>query len=253
MKHICLIVISLLVSFSCTNKSEDHSLSVEAYRELGVPDPGKKWEMADYTQAHNVLAKIKWERPLELPVKDSKKSGALFKHMLSLDYLSFLQDSTISRNEKAERISEFVTVYDYWIDVYINPTLKKNYYHRELIDINIFNIRLMEAMLNLAHEINKSDDPSDVVLQYGYTSVKMNYLTSLNNGLKTQSNTSQFLKKDLETMADSICASVLRNKEWMDSSVISELNQSFRLVMDSTSSDEIRHKYLSLEKALLGN
>ncbi|HEY9489871.1 MAG TPA: hypothetical protein VIQ51_16145, partial [Chryseosolibacter sp.] len=242
MKYIFLIVFILSCSFSCTHEKEDHSLSVDAYRKLGMPDPGKRWNMADYTQANNVLAKVKWERPLQLPVKDSQNSGLLFEHLVSLEHLAFMQDNSLSLNEKAERISEFIKVYDYWMDIYTNPTLKRNYFHREIIDIQLFNLGLTEAMLNLAHEINRSTDPADIALQYGYGAIKGNYLACLNNDLKTQSYTSDFLAQDLERMADSIYNSVMRNKEWMDSSAVSELKYSLRLVMDSTSSDHIRNK-----------
>jgi hypothetical protein len=250
-KDVFLIVVILTGSISCTDRSEDNSLSVDGYMELGVPDPRKKWDMDDYTEAYNVLAKIKWEQPLKLPARDSNKSGLLFKHMVSLEYLSFLQDTTTSLNEKAERISEFIRVYDYWIDVYTIPILKKNHYHREILDIQLFNLRLMEAMLNLAHKINNSQDPADIALQYGYKSIKENYLISVDNGLKTQGNTSEFLKADLDRMADSIYTSVMRNKEWMDSNVVSEVRRSLHLVMDSTSSEYIRNKYKSLEKSLI--
>jgi len=249
LKHFFLAACILTLS-SCTDRREDHSLSVDAYMKQGMPDPGKKWDMTDYTEAHNVLAKIKWERPFELPAKDSEKSGLLFEHMISLDNFTFLQDSTMSLNVKAERISEFMRVYDYWIDVYTNPTLKRNYYDREIIDIQIFNLRLTEAMLNLAHKINRSDDPADIALQYGYRSIKGNYLTCLNNDLKTQSHTSEFADQDLERMADSVFNSVMRNKEWMDSSEVSELKVSLHLVMDSTASDYIRSKYKRLEEFL---
>lgn len=250
MKHFFLITLILTCIFSCTEKDKDHSLSVDAYKELGMPDPEKKWDVADYTQAYNALAKVKWENPLQLPVKDSENSGPVFERMLSLDYLSFLQDSTMRLSEKAERISGFTRVYGYWMDVYVNPTLEGNYYDREIIEIQIFNLRLTEAMLNLAHQINRSDDPADIALQYGYGSIKQNYLDCLSTDLKTQSHTSEFAEKDLERMADSIYTSVMRNKEWMDSSAVSELKHALRAVMDSTSSDHIRNKYQDLRKSL---
>jgi len=250
-KHVVLIFFVLSGMFSCTNSLPDESLSVDEYVRLGMPDPGKPWEMADYTQAYNVLAKIKWEKPHQLPAKDSKKSGLLFDHMMSLEYLSFLQD-TSSLNEKAARISEFMRVYDNWIDIYTVPIIKENRYHREILEIQIFNLRLMEAMVNLAHKINRSDDPADVALQVGYNSIKENYFASLDNNFKMQRNTSAFLKRDLDRMADSVYASVLRNKEWIDSSDVNELHRSLRLVIDSTSSDYIRSKYKNLEESLKG-
>jgi hypothetical protein len=248
----CVFVVVFIVTstFSCTDRPADNSLSVDAYVTLGMPDVNKKWNMTDYTRAYNLLAKMKWEHPLELPVKDSKKSGLLFDHMVSLEYLSFLQDSAMSLNEKAGRISEFTGVYDYWMDIYIVPTLKRNHYHREILDLQIFNLRLMEAMVNLAHQINESRDPADVALQFGYQSIKENYLSGLHNGLKIQRNTSEFLKQDLDRMTDTIYTSVMRNKGWMDSIAVSEVKRSLQLVMDSTSSHYIRNKYKSLEKSL---
>lgn len=253
-KCVFLIVFIVAYSFSCSKeKREDNSRSVEAYIELGMPDPGRKWTMEDYKQAHNVLATIKWEHPKELPVRDSEKSGALFEHMVSLEYLSFLQDTTLSLNAKAERISEFTRVYDFWIDTYTIPILKENPYHREILDLQVFNLRLMEAMLNLAHQINKSEDPADVALRYGYASIKENYLTSLHTCLKTQRSTSGLTDMEPDWVADSVYASISRNREWMDAHTLGELSQSLYSVIDSTSSDYIRSKYRSLEESLIVN
>lgn len=244
-----LIFFILLFSFSCGDNRADNSLTIDAYIELGMPDPNEKWDMADYTQARNVLARIKWERPLQLPAKGSKKSGLLFEHMLSLEYLSFLKDSTITRSEKVQRISEFGAVYEYWIDIYTIPTLKQNHYDREIIDIRIFNLKLAESALNLAQEIKNSDDPADIALQYGYPSIKRAYLECLNNYLQPQSYASA-VDEDMGRMVDSIHQSVIRNKAWMDSSTILELKHALRLAMDSTSSDGLRNKYRRLENHL---
>ena len=249
-KPLCVSILVLTALISCDEGSGDKSLSIDAYTALGVPDPGKKWTMDDYTQAHNALSRLKWERPLELPLKHSGKSGQLFARMVSLEYLSFLQDSALSLNEKAEQISAFTKVYDYWIDVYTVPIIKENRYHREILDIQIFNLRLMEAMVNLAHKIDSSHDATTVGLKSGYEAIKENYLSCLHNDLRTQSHTSLFLQDDLDRMADSITASVLRNKHWLDNRSIEELNRSLRLVLDSTSSEHIQSTYTQLEKAL---
>lgn len=250
MKYVVPFILIVSCCFSCEDESKDNSLSVDEYMEMGIPDPYETWTMADYTQAHNVLAKIKWERPLNLPTKDSEKSGDLFRHMVGLEFLSFLQDSTMSLNEKAERISGFTKIYDYWMDVYTSPIVKKGYYQREILELQIFNLRVMEAMVNLAQKINESDDPADVALQYGYQSIVNNYVSSLANGLKTQRNTPEFLEQDLKRSADSIYASVMRNREWMDSSAVRAVQQSLKIAIDSVSSTYIRNKYQILEKSL---
>src|SRR5690606_41595614 len=54
-KRVFLIVFMVTYSFSCTERREDHSRSVEDYMTLGMPDPGTKWTMEEYKQAYNVL------------------------------------------------------------------------------------------------------------------------------------------------------------------------------------------------------
>jgi len=235
---------------SCAVEQEDHSLTLEEYMALGMPDPNRKWLMSDYVQARNVLSQLRWREPLQLPAKDSKKSGGLFEHMLSLEYLSFLGDTSMALHEKAMHIVEFVRVYEYWIEIYDVPILKKNHYHREIVALQLFNLRLMEAMLGLANQINESDDPADIALQYGYKAIKGNYLSALDADLRTQRYGPPFLEHDLNRMADSIYASAMRNRSVLDSSEIGQLVKSLQLVMDSTSSSHIRDKYSILLKEL---
>lgn len=242
-------LIIMLVSTSCTRIPTDNSLPLADYLKLGVPDPKDPWSMEELIQAYHVLGKLKWEQPLQLPIKGSKKSGDLFERMLSFENLSFLQD-TVSLNQKAERITEFIQVYDYWRSVYTHPGIKNNYYHHELAEIEIFNLRFMEAMFHLAKKINKSDNAIDAALKYGYESIKKNYVYCLLGMLDTQSNTSQFLKADLELMADSIYVSVLRNKVSLDQKVIGDLKKSILMVIDSTESKHVQSKYRALHKFL---
>ena len=249
-KRVFFIVVIVAFCTSCAQKRSDNSLTIDGYRELGIPDPNQQWDMADYAKAHNVLAKMKWERQLQLPMQDSDKSGALFDRMVSIDYLVFLQDSTLTRSEKAQKISEFARVYDYWIDVYTIPTLKANYYNREIMSVRLFNLRLTEAALNLANKINDSDDPADVALQYGYESIKRAYLECVSSYLQPDNYRLQFSNEDMQKMVDSIHHSVLRNKQWLKDNEVVQLKQSLQSAMDSTSSATLKSKYKQLENHL---
>ncbi len=245
------VAVTVLVSaFSCAMKPADQSLSLEEYRNLGVPDPVKPWQISDYTQAWNALSLVKWRMPHQLPVRDSPKSGALFSHMLSLDYLSFLEDTTMALHEKAMQLVEFVRVYDYWMDIYSAPTLKKNHYHREIVALKQFHLHLMESMLHLANRINASDDPADKALQYGYKSIKGNYLTALSTFLEMPCLGPPFLTRDLETVADSVYASAMRNRSVLDHDEVAVLVRSLQSATDSTSSKYVRRKYLDLQRSL---
>ena len=56
-KHAFLIVFIFVFCFSCADKKVDNSLTIDAYKALGMPDPTKKWDMADYTQAQQRAGK----------------------------------------------------------------------------------------------------------------------------------------------------------------------------------------------------
>lgn len=249
--RILYVALACMVCFSCTKETvDDDGLTIEEYLKRGVPDPEKRWTMEEFSQARVALGKIKWDQPYHLPRKGSKKSGPLFDHMLSLDNMYFLRDTKLSLNEKAEHISAFVSVYDYWIDVYSNPVINKGFYSRERLYIDLFNLGVMEQMVQLALAIQDSDEPSAVALQYGVPSIKSNYLASLKTNLKTQSNSSHSPETDLDALADSVYSSVMKNKEWMDSAARSELKSAIHLILQSPSSDHVRDKYTQLESAL---
>jgi hypothetical protein len=248
---ILLILVLLMVSVSCTKKYEkDYSLSIEEYQELGIPNPTRVWDPKDITNAGNALTELKWKNPYALPRKDSEKSGMLFRRMISLDNMTFLQDESNALNEKAYQILEFLSVFEGWIKLYNNPLWKKPYYHRELIEIYINGVNVTQKMLDIADKIQESNDPDDVMMQSGDAEIRINYVSSLLNVMKIQSNTSHFLEEDLEIMADSISISIERNKDWMDSIATNLLKQSMETVMDSTSSDYIKNKYRALSDLL---
>ena len=104
---------------------------------MGVPDPERIWDDEDFSRALLTLSEIKWEKPFELPVKDSKKSGLLFNRMISHDNMKFMQDDKLRLAEKGYELLIYLRVYENLSDLYTDPRFTKQYYHRELIAINI--------------------------------------------------------------------------------------------------------------------
>ncbi|MCK5277963.1 MAG: hypothetical protein KAK04_05480, partial [Cyclobacteriaceae bacterium] len=90
----------------------------------------------------------------------------------------------------------------------------------------------------------------DVKMQSGYRSIQMIYMAGLEDVLENQKYSSQYLNEDLEILTDSLTNSVMRNKDWMDSAAANDLKQALLVVMDSTSSDYIRKKYIELTELL---
>ena len=80
--HLSILIILSLCLSSCKNTKEtDHSLSLEEYRQLGMPDHSHVWNINDYSSAFFVLNTLMYENPMALPSRESEKSGALFSRM----------------------------------------------------------------------------------------------------------------------------------------------------------------------------
>lgn len=253
MKRIYFLAILIIPIFlgSCNVANEtDHSLTLEAYRELGIPDPGKVWNFQDYITTYAALLNLKLEKPYALPVKNSRRSGELFYRMISLENLSFLEDESLPLHEKAHRIKGFVNVYNDLIELYTNVLMKKQYYNPELVEIWIFGLGVTQKMLDLAEKINKSDVPADRRMASGYKSIQGIYLTGLMEVLRQQQYTSQYPVRDLELLTDSLSISVQRNMEWFDEDTSEQIKQAMRAVIDSTSSLKIKNDYLELIEIL---
>lgn len=248
LNFILITIVAGSIFISCAEKKTDTSLTIEAYKSLGMPDPDKPWTMEDYRRAHNVLSKLKWESQPQLPFKGSHKSGQLFNRLISLDYLSFLKD-TISLSEKAQRITEFGRVYDYWIDVYTVPTVSGKY-NTELAGIRIFNLKITEAAFHLANQINQSEEPGDKALRFGYPSIKRAYLDCVSNYLQPRILNIEFSEADMKMLIDSIHQSVTRNKRWFDNGEILMIKDVIHSVKDSTSSRQLRDEYNRLANSL---
>ncbi len=244
------LIILLIIFGSCKKSSKDYSLSPEEYQEMGIPEANKIWSLNDYSEAFTALMQLKYNKPFALPIKDSKRSSALFSRMISLENMSFLDNEPIPLYEKAQLIKQYLQVQTELIDIYTNFRMKKQYYNRELIDIHIYGMQVTQKMLNLAYEINKSDDPGDMLMQSGFHSIQYLYISGVIDVLKEQAKTSKYFKNDLEVLTDSVTISVMKNKDWMDSTAVNDLKQALEVVVDSTSSDYIKNKYIELSEML---
>ena len=170
--------------------------------------------------------------------------------MVTIENLSFLQDETVPLHEKAHIIMEYLNIYSDFRDVYTNLQMKKQYYTRELVDIDIFVIRITQKMLDLGSEINESEDPSDVAMQSGFSSIQKMYLMYLTDVLEKQQHTSQYPEKTLELLSDSLSNAIRRNMEWFDEVDSEKVKQGMNAVIDSTSSRKIRDDYRALIEIL---
>ncbi len=252
MKNYFLLILILSISLVSCKKAnkQDHSLALEEYKELGMPDYSSVWNMEDYSNAFYVLNTLKYQNPKALPSRDSEKSGVLFSRMISLDNLSFLQDETLPLYVKADMIKWFVNTLMELKVAYTIIGMNRQYYVRELNDIDITRMRVAQRMLGLGSEINESEDPSDVDMQSDYPQIQKMYLNLLSELLDKQLHTSQYPKQTLELLSDSLSSSVRRNILWFDEDATEMIKQAMLNVIDSTSSRKIRNNYRELTEIL---
>ena len=121
---------------------------------------------------------------------------------------------------------------------------------RELIDIQLFGLSIIELMLDYADQIQKSDDPVDIAMRSGDISIREMYLDYLLVTLEIQKDMSPYKRKDMERMTDNVSKSIEQNKEWMNGNAKAKIKQALLLTIDNASSDYIKEKYSVLIESL---
>lgn len=252
MKKCLFLILILSLSLSSCKKADnpDHSLTPEEYREFGLPDHSRIWSMEDYSTAFFVLNTLKYENPKALPARESEKSGEVFERMISLDNLAFLQDETLPLWARADRIKWFVNTLMELKVTYTLVGMERQYYARELMDIDIFRVSVAHKMLDLGLKINDSDDPSDMAMKGDYPHIRKMYVDIVSELLEEQQQTGQYPKETLVLLGDSLSASVKMNMHWFDANATNMIKQGMGDVIKSTSSRKIKSEYRELTKVL---
>ena len=249
--YVRLILILSFFLVSCNKGNNvDHSLTLEEYQELGMPDYNRVWNMEDYSNAFYALNTLKYQNLMALPSRDSEKSGVLFSRMISIDNLSFLQDEALPLWAKAGKIKWFVNTLMELKVAYTTFGMSTQYYVRELNDIDITRLRVAQRMLELGIEINESEDLSDVDMQSDYPAIQKMYLSLLSELFEKQQHTSLYPQQMLELLSDSLSSSVQRNMPWFDEEASAFIKQAMLSVIDSTSSRKIRNDYKEVTEIL---
>ncbi|GJM28046.1 MAG: hypothetical protein DHS20C17_06810 [Cyclobacteriaceae bacterium] len=239
--------ISLLLLYSCGKpKPADTSLSLDNYLDLGLPDPENVWGFDQFNQAFSTLTRLKIDSPFALPLKTSARSGMIYDRMVSIDNLSFLQDTSISLSTKAHTVKNFLRVYSDLMNLYTNVLMEKQYYHREIIGVHLFGLEVSEKMLTLADRINQSNSPEDVALQSGYASIQGIYYSVLQNLLEAQKNTELYMPEDLELLSDRIKSSITTNQGFIGKESAEGMVLAMKEITELLPSGQIKGNYEQL-------
>jgi hypothetical protein len=248
---IVLFVIVVLINGSCKNLFyKDHSLTIGEYQKLGMPAPDKIWTTRDYVNANITLSTLKIDYPLQFPKKYSKKSGVLYRRLVSKENLSFADDTTLPLSLRAFQIQFFPAYATELMNLYSIKPENKQYYKEEMLDIYLFALNISEKMLELSGKIMQSKEDADIGLQSGLGSVKSNYLNTITLLLGEQLKTTNYPGEDLEKLSDEVSRSLTANNEWILTADRNSLCDKIRNIIDKSPAEYVKKNYTNSLKAL---
>jgi len=240
--------IILTVSGCKQDTGKDNSLPLREYRKSGMPDPDKTWHSHDFSLANAVLEDIKSKNPKQLPIKESAKSGLVFKRMLSMENMIFLHDESIPDGQKLSQAEYYLRVCENWMRLYTLEAEGEQYYHHELTDVYLFGLEITHIMLEINERPQNSDRFDESVNEID--PIQSIYLSGLFNLLREQSNSPQFAEEDHEILTGQIIQSITQNRSWMDDAMLGDLKQALQLNVENASSNDIKAKYQELLASL---
>src|SRR5512135_944572 len=106
-----------------------------------------------------------------LPRVSSNKSGKVFRQIINKNNLSFLNDTSLTRRDKALQIQSFWNFISDIGRMYTDNFKTGQYYSRELTEIYIFDLYVRGRMFELADEINNSGEAEDIGMRSGLKAV----------------------------------------------------------------------------------
>jgi hypothetical protein len=254
MKHfkyiLLVVVITGLATVSCKSLfRKDLSLTLKEYQVYGMPDITVPWNEQHLMKAHVALGAVRMKNFMKLPRRDSRRSGAVFSHILSPDNLSFLNDTT-ALHDKAFTIQAYWSFINDMGLIYFDNFKSKQYYSDELIDIYIYQLFVRKSMFKLADRIDRSDAPNDQGIKQGRPAIVNGYVYVVESLLQKQEKTSTFSASQLRKLNKAVTASILENSVYLNHASKQKLSESIKRIIEKNKSLYSGKEYDTLMKSL---
>jgi hypothetical protein len=162
-------------------------------------------------KAHVALGSVRMKNFYSLPRQNSRKSGAVFSHLLSTDNLSFLNDTTTSLRDKAFRIQAYWSFISDLGLIYYDNFRQKQYFSSELTDIFIHQLYVRKRMFELADRIDRASDPMDIGMQKGRLAISESYIFLIEGMIGKQEKVQSFTSRQLRKINKAVMESVKEN------------------------------------------
>lgn len=233
-------LVLLIISTTECSDEKDESFTLAEYRKMGVPDPGIKWSKHEYGQALSVLRSQKLYGSMSLPRKFSRKSGTIFKRLVSIDNISFVNDTNIPLMDKAYLIQHFGSFQEGMIGLYTYQVKDPRYYNHELIDIFIFGLAINNDMLYLAEKLRMSENMDEKLMSANSDVVHKNYTKLIYKILIELKKSDIYKNRELKRLSNSVSESLSKNWKKIDSDERVKISFEVRQILKSPVSKTIK-------------
>ena len=139
--------------------ARDSSLTVEAYKKQGFPDPDRAWTPADYAKALEVLRKIASEDSSKLPRRDSPASGKVWTRLCSDENLALLRDDNRTIKDRWASAQELNAIIAGMLTIYAKPASSGGF-DQEAVDALALMLRFDITLFDLLSEAAKGEKPA---------------------------------------------------------------------------------------------
>ncbi len=222
------------------NSVPDQSLTLKEYEKRGVPAVTKNaWSLNEFSTAINKLEELKSENPALLPLKGSKKSGALFEKLLSREIIKVLGDTTRSYADRVNSVMPYISSVSRLLNLYFDPGQAKQLHSKEVLNIMDFYMDLMSAVMGVTYMVIASPN-SGIKSNEGLEQARAGYNLFSHGLVATMGSESAYEKEDLIFFSKKLKLFLEKSWPWYDEKTRTELKANINSIIAKTSISQVR-------------
>lgn len=173
---------------SAPKQTEDQSLTLKEYIQLGMPAYDREWSANDMVTAAKTLSDIAEQGFEKLPRYQSKKSGEFFARITSPENLNMYKNRTLPLDTRLGQSLNFIGGGGETLKVYLYGFLNNKIGADEIIELMGLQLRTIVVSLELVDEFAptiKKDDPSYATRMQGFDRMKSGLATIVAGTMQT--------------------------------------------------------------------
>jgi hypothetical protein len=245
-----LVIFILILSNQATVKTDDvlpypdNSLHVKQYQSLGMPEPEKVWNAAEYKRAVKVIKGYYDVDKWSIPRKNSDYSGALFERMTKIENFEIIADKTQNIQERLREHDELLRSVSQLMAMYIEQEEEMQRFGAEGLALrmlsvrtSIYSIGVLKDLQGLMSDRGQRNSDLDLMADKLMDGVAM---TIEENLLIIEADYYQYQAKDLEWFTKELSNWSIEMKDYLTATRIVELNQKLEILIKNHPNINVR-------------